>query len=147
MNVQFSRAGGSPLPITATRTVALLFAALLAAGCSADPTPAASDTNQPGAVRPTPVEPVTFFRSQAPACRAYAKQHGTPQVEAARFTGAGLVDALGDGAFLIRDGFGTRLVVKPTDRVVLPASGRDTDEMPAPYQLGCPPDTFKGGTD
>lgn len=97
--------------------------------------------------RPAPVEPVTFFRAQAPGCRAHAKQYGNPQVESARFIRATLVDALGGGAYLIRDGLGTRLVVRPTDRVVLPESGKETDLMPAPYGTGCPPEVFKGSAD
>ena len=93
-----------------------------------------------------PAEPVTFFRSLAPACRAHARKTGNPQVEAARFIRASLVDALGGGAFLIRDGFGVRLVVRPAGQVVLPESGKDSDDMPAPYSFGCPPEVFKGAS-
>lgn len=133
--------------------LAAIVLALSAAGCGggAAAPEAAATVNSPrvgesGNARPVPAEPVSFFRSQAPACRAHAKKAGKPQVEAARFIRASLVDSLGKGAYLIRDGFGVRLVVRPADRVVLPESGKDTDEMPAPYSEGCPPEVFKGSS-
>ncbi len=133
--------------------LAAIVVALGAVGCGGGAaTPDAAATvnaprvGQSGGVRPAPAEPVSFFRSQAAPCRAHARKTGNPQVEAARFIRASLVDSLGDGAYLIRDGFGVRLVVRPADRQVLPESGKDTDTMPAPYSKGCPPEVFKGST-
>lgn len=150
MSAQVCPAGGlprRPLAIRSLTLLAVLLAVPVAAACgSTEAELKAPEVEKSGRTRPAPEEPVSFFRSQAPACRAHAKKTANPQVEAARFIRASLVDSLGGGSFLIRDGFGLRLVVRPADRVVLPESGRDTDEMPAPYAAGCPPEVFKGTT-
>jgi hypothetical protein len=87
---------------------------------------------------------VAFFRSQEAVCRAYAEKVGNSVVAADRFTGARQISDLGGGAYLVEDGQGTRLVVKPGEGVVLPESGNPTDEMPSDYSFGCPEDVFVG---
>lgn len=134
------------------------------AGCTSTPENASPSAGVPTAAAPTTapapesppstsvrsapaIDPVAFFRAQEPGCRAQAKKYDNPPVESARFFGAKLVRALGDGAFLISDGLGTRLVVRPAAPTVLPESGNEADEMPAPYGAGCPPEVFKGTSD
>lgn len=87
---------------------------------------------------------MAFFRSQETACRAHAEKTGNPVVAADRFAGARQVGDLGGGAYLVEDGQGTRLVVKPGDGIVLPESGNPNDEMPSDYSFGCPEDVFVG---
>jgi hypothetical protein len=117
----------------------------------ASPSPGTGEALRAPQQRPTlamarraPLEPVTFFRAQQAGCRIHARQSGSPQVESARFLNAHLVRPLGGGAYLISDGLGTRLFVRPAAGLVLPGSGNDADEMPAPYAAGCPPEVFVG---
>ncbi|WP_433281771.1 hypothetical protein ACQPZA_15770 [Pseudonocardia xinjiangensis] len=109
----------------------------------------------PGPPQPVPIEipasPLAFFRAQQTSCSQYASLAGLgdptyPGVEADRFSEAVLVRELDRDTALIEDGRGTRLVVDMwnTSGVVLPASGRPEDVMPAPYRLGCSPDDFIG---
>ncbi|WP_433559696.1 hypothetical protein ACQPWY_16525 [Pseudonocardia xinjiangensis] len=109
----------------------------------------------PGPPRPVPIEiPATalaFFQDQQTSCSQYASLAGLgdatyPNVEAERFDRAVLVRELDRDTALIEDGRGTRLVVDMWNAsgVVLPASGRPDDVMPAPYRLGCSPDDFIG---
>jgi len=36
---------------------------------------------------------------------------------------------------------------RPAEGIVLPESGRATDEMPSDYSFGCPPEVFRGTVD
>jgi hypothetical protein len=112
----------------------------------------------PGPPRPVPIEipasALAFFRAQQTSCSQYASLAGLgattyPDVEADRFSRAVLVRELDRDTALVEDGRGTRLVVdmwNTTTGVVLPASGRPEDVMPAPYRLGCPSDVFVGAS-
>lgn len=110
----------------------------VAAPTATAPTPAAA---------PVAVDPVAFFRAQEPACRAHAAQYGNSPAEPQRFSGARLVRRLGDDAYLVVDGLGTRLVVRPAAGVVLPESGRGSDPAPDPYRFACPETVFLGSSD
>jgi hypothetical protein len=148
----------------------LVAAAAVVVGCSAGARaqPSAAGTAAPntpapvtsgGSVAPTPApsgaptapspsaDAVAFFRAQESPCREHAEEVGDPPAEPERFAGAKQVSDLGDGAALVEDGRGTRLVVRPAEGVVLPASGRATDPMPPPYGSGCPEDVFAGAAD
>lgn len=149
------------------RGTLLVGVAILTAGCAVASPPAeapAAATATTGAATPVPavtvdttpvlatpavpaVDPVAFLRSQQAACAAHAATTGNPAVEPDRFSGATVVRGLGDGAYLVRDGRGTELVVEPAKGVVLPPSGRTTDLMPSPYGFGCPETVFVGAAD
>ncbi len=90
---------------------------------------------------------VEFFRAQQAGCAQHAVATGNPAVETDRFSGATQLRDLGGGSYLVRDGRGTELVVQPAKGVVLPASGKATDAMPAPYGFGCSETVFVGGSD
>lgn len=118
----------------------------VAADPSPQPEPSPGAT-EPAGPAPGAADPVEFFASQEAPCRTYAEGVGNPVVDAARFTGARQVDDLGGGDYLVEDGQGTRLRVRPDGGVVLPESGNETDLMPAPYGFGCRPAVFRGGSD
>jgi len=141
-------------------------AALLAAGCTTTSPPtetqsAAAATTEAAAqattvaVAATPVlatpaperDPVAFFRAQQAVCAHHAAGTGNPTVEPDRFSGASWVRDPGDGAYLVQDGQGTRLVVGRATGIVLPTSGRPGDLMPAPCGFGCPETVFIGAAD
>ncbi|MGI8814842.1 MAG: hypothetical protein ACR2G2_06010 [Pseudonocardia sp.] len=136
--------------VSATRGIGALVAALVLAGCStgtsALPSANPLDSSPVGQAAPV-TDPVAFFRMQEQVCRAHAQKQGNAQVEPARFAKAKLVRALGGGTFIIADGMGTRLAVRPAARSVLPESGKVTDIMPAPYGIGCPSEIFEGASE
>lgn len=102
----------------------------------------------PGPRDPGPErDPVAFFRAQQAVCAHHAAGTGNPTVEPDRFSGASWVRDPGDGAYLVQDGQGTRLVVGRATGIVLPTSGRPGDLMPAPCGFGCPETVFIGAAD
>jgi hypothetical protein len=113
------------------------------------PVPTVAEDTSPALATPAApaVDPLAFLRAQQSACAAHAATTGNPVAEPDRFSGATVVRALGDGAYLVRDGRGTELVVDPAKGVVLPPSGRADDLMPAPYGFGCPESVFVGTAD
>lgn len=146
MTIQTShRTSSSPLPVTALLTLTL-FAAGTAAGATASAGALPEANAAAGATRAA-VGPITFFKSQEPVCRAFAKKHGNPAVPSSRFRNAHLVHKTGPDRFLIADGAGTKLVVRPKKAVVLPGSGSSHDLMPHPYNFGCPAEVFRGTLD
>jgi hypothetical protein len=143
---------GSPSGSSATTTTPSTGSPTTGSPTTGSPTTGTKPTGtkptgtKPATTSPARVDPVSFFRGLEPVCRAHAQQTGNPVVEASRFSGATLIRDLGAGAYLIQDGSGTRLVVKPKERTVLPETGKATDVMPMPYEFGCPADIFVGAT-
>ena len=123
-------------------------AATVAATVAAASSTTAAAATAPALATPVPaVDPVAFFRAQQAACARHAASTGNPGVDPGRFADATSVRDLGDGAYLVRDGQGTQLVVEPGKGIVLPQSGRAGDVMPQPYGFGCPETVFVGGAD
>ena len=141
-------------------TVGVALVAL--AGCTTAGTPAPAPPPPPTAAPTTPVpstaapstpapstaapDALAFFRAQEEPCRRFAAQQGIDPVDGERFRGATVVRALGDGTTEIADGQGTHLVVDPGRRVVLPASGKQSDVMPPPYAFTCSEKVFVGAS-
>lgn len=130
-----SQSPSAPTAATSSAAAPPSGAAVTAALATAPPTTA------------PPLDAVSFLRGQEAACRAHATAVGNPVVEPDRFAGARQVGDRGNGAYLVEDGRGTRLVVVPADGIVLPESGRRDDVMPPPYGFGCPENVFVGAAD
>lgn len=111
-------------------------AAATVTGAAAGATAAGPSTEMP--------DPVAFFRGMEPVCRAHAERVGNSPIDPAWFAGTVLVADLGNGGYLVQDGAGNRLVVRPAAGTVLPESGSEADVLPAAYSFGCPEDVFLG---
>lgn len=87
-----------------------------------------------------------FFRGTRTACADHTESTGNPVVADEWFDDARVVENLGDGAWLIIDGAGNRLVVEPDEGVVYSEDGRDA-VLPMEYSFGCPETVYLGSLD
>ena len=135
--------GPGPDPLTrlaAAFGTALGVALVTLAGCTVAGTPAPA----PAPATAAAPDPLAFFRAQEESCKQFAAQQGIAPVEEERFRDAKVVRDLGGGTTEIEDGRGTHLVVDPGRRIVLPASGKQSDVMPPPYGFTCSEKIFVG---
>ena len=133
--------GSAPAEAPSASTVTTGASAPATTAVAATPTLATTPTST------SAPDAVAFFRSLQAGCAQHAATTGNPVVEPDRFAGATQVRDLGSGSYLVRDGRGSELVVQPAKGVVLPASGKAGDQMPAPYGFGCSEKVFVGGSD
>lgn len=106
----------------------------------------ATEDTAPGASEPAGVpgaEALAFFRSTETACAEHAGQSGNSPVDAVRFTDASVLGQTADGAWIIEDGKGDRLLVDLDAQVIY---GEDGPEgvLPMVYSFGCPEDLYLG---